>query len=270
MALWAALAAALGSTGYAQGETGFLRGAGGLDVVLSWHTDEFPERIDLGLGATADGEVDRTSVSLYGAYGLTDSIDLTANATYASADGSGGVTAPDEDDLQNLVLGAKIRLREWDVGQSVFSLLVAPGVKLPMTDYEEDGYNSLGSGQIDLRARLIGHVQGARGGWFASVESGYDRRNGTPTDEIPLNLMVGANPLRLFWITPFYSRSFRRSGGEAGTGVFAGDEDFSRWGVSLYAPLHENLGLTAGWRRSSDGRERGDIDGYSIGVVFKL
>ncbi|MFT5051143.1 MAG: hypothetical protein ACI8QZ_002553 [Chlamydiales bacterium] len=68
------------------------------------------------------------------------------------------------------------------------------------------GFTSLGSGQIDLQGHLVAHHQPARGGWFGAIETGYDRRNGTPPDEVPLHFSAGANVAGGSWVTLFYSR----------------------------------------------------------------
>lgn len=264
----------LASLASAQGDTGFLRGQGRTDVAVSYTLDSYDE-FWVGDTKVADpnvGEVERTTYSLYAAHGLTNDLDLVLNASYVEATADGAANFPDEDDLQDLMLGAKWRAWQRGAGPGAFTLFLAPGIKLPMSDYEDNNVTAIGDGQVDLRFRGIAHYQA--GGFWASLETGYDLRNGAPDDEIPLHLTLGASAGPVT-IMPFYSQISSQGGIDISDVPALGgfpetEEEYQRFGLRAYGKLNERFGLTAGWLTTSDGKNTGDVEAYTIGLVFGL
>ncbi len=256
-----------------QGETGFLRGAGKTDVAVTYFLDTYDEFWVGGdrVSMPGVGEVDRMGYNLYAAYGLRDDLDLILSASYVEAESDGAAGAPDESDLQAAVLAAKWRVlrRQYDWGEVSFSLL--PGVSLPLTDYENNAITAIGDGQIDWRGRIVGHIQ-THGGTFASIETGYDHRIGKPKDEIPIHLTVGHTFANRFTLSPFLSVVESLGGtdiGPPGTNDFpTNEEDYVRTGLSAYYRLCEDVGITGSWRTTLDGRNTGDVEGFTLGLVF--
>jgi len=257
----------------AQGDTGFLRGKGHYDVALSYTLDYYDHFWvgDMKVEDPGVGEVERATYSLYGAYGLTDDLDLVLNANYVSAESDGMAGFPDESDLQDLYLGAKWRAWETGAGPGRFSAFLAPSIKLPMSDYEDNNVTAIGDGQIDLRFRGILHYQ--VGGFWGSLESGYDRRNGAPDNEIPVHLTLGATVAERFTIMPYYSMVNSQGGIDISDvptlgGFPATEEDYTRLGLQVYARLNAGFGLSAGWRTTTDGKNTGEADAYTFGLVY--
>jgi hypothetical protein len=254
----------------AQGDTGFLRGAGRCDTALSYTLDYYDE-FWVGDTKVSDpnvGEIERATYSLYAAYGVSDDLDVVLNANYVSAESDGMGGFDDEDDLQDLYLGAK--WRAFQAGSAVrFSALLAPSIKLPMTDYEDNDVTAIGDGQVDLRFRGILHVE-----WnalFGSIESGYDVRNGAPEDEVPLHVTLGGTIADIVTVTPFYSLVRSDGGPDIGDPGFtfrAVQEEYDRAGVSAFVRITPNFGLTGMWRTTTDGMNTGEADAYSFGLVF--
>ena len=57
--------------------------------------------------------------------------------------------------------------------------------------------------------------------------------------------------------------------GVPGQGGFPStEEEYERYGISAYARLGSGLGLTAGYRTTSDGKNTGDVDAYTVGIVY--
>ena len=254
---------------HAQGDTGFLRGQGHYDVALSYTLDYYDEFWvgETSMSPPEVGEVERQTGSLYVAYGVTDDVDLVANANYVEAKTDGTVNFEDEDDLQDLYLGAKWRAWSRGIGTGMFSALLAPSVKLPMTDYEDNDVTAIGDGQVDLRFRGILHYQW--NAFFGSLESGYDVRNGAPHDEWPLNVTLGGTFAERFTVMPFYSLVRSEGGPDIGGGPFrAVEEEFDRIGISAYARLSPNFGLTGMWRTTTDGKNTGEADTIGFGLVY--
>ena len=253
----------------AQGDNGFLRGKGHYDVAYSYTLDYYDEFWvgDTSVSDPAVGEVERETYSLYGAYGLSEDIDLVLNANYVSAETDGTAPFDDQDDLQDLYLGAK--WRAWSSSRGSFSALLAPSIKVPMTDYEDNDVTAIGDGQVDLRFRGILHYQ-----WkalFGAFETGYDRRNGAPEDEVPLNLTLGGTILERVTVTPFYSLVRSKGGPDIGEPGFAFrevQEEYDRFGVGAYARITHGLGLSAMWRTTTDGKNTGEADTISVGLVY--
>jgi hypothetical protein len=268
--------ACLAATARAQGETGFLRGAGKTDVVLSWSLDSY-DQFWIGTDKVSDpgvGEIDRETWTLYAAYGLTEDVDLIFSGSYVTAESDGTAGFPEESDLQDAVFAAKWRAWQAPFAGGDISFLFEPGVKLPMTDYEYDAVTAIGDGQVDLRVRGIVHWQNASG-VFASLESGYDIRNGPPEDEVPLNLTLGVTVFERLTLTPFYSQVFSTGGVDisdlpAPGGFPATQEEYSRAGLGAYVRISENIGLTGLWRTTLDGRNTGDVDTFGVGLVGRF
>jgi hypothetical protein len=256
----------------AQGDTGFLRGEGKLDLALSYTEDQYDEFWvgNSKMSAPPVGEVTREAFTLYAAYGLTDELDLVGSASYVmtESDGTGGFS--DEDDLQDAVLGVKWRLWRTIAGANEFSILLAPAVKTPMSSYEDNEVTALGDGQTDLRGRVIGHYQHT-GGFYASLETGYDWRDKEPDNEIPVNVTLGYTFLGRFTLSPFYSRVDSQGGPDIGMGSFPEvEEDYTRYGVGGYLRVTDGFGVTGMWRTTDDGKNTGDADSFSAGIVVRL
>lgn len=264
-------AVSVASSALAQGDNGFLRGQGKSDVVLSFTQDEYDEFWlgDDEVDAPGDG-VTRRTTTLYAAFGLRDDLDVVVSASNVEASVEDD-SFEEQDDPQDAYVGAKWRFwTDAEEGRNDgFSLLFAPSVKLPLTDYEDDDVTAIGDGQVDLRGRVIAHYQ-HESGVFAALETGYDRRNGAPSDEIPVNVSVGAT-YGPFTLSPFYSRVFSDGGPDIGGGSFPSvQEEFERVGVSFYARLGTGFGLTGLWRTTTDGKNTGDVDSVSLGVVLRF
>jgi hypothetical protein len=253
----------------AQGDTGFLRGEGHFDSAYAYTLDYYDEFWvgDTSMSPAEVGEVERETASLYLAYGLYDDLDLVASANYVEAETDGTVAFEDQDDLQDLYLGAKWRAWSRNAGGVTFSALLAPSIKLPMTDYEDNDVTAIGDGQVDLRGRVIGHCQWSA--FFLSLESGYDRRNGAPHDEVPLNVTLGATLAERLTLMPFFSMVRSQGGPDIGGGPFrAVEEEYERFGLSAYWRLTDAFGLTAMWRTTADGMNTGDADSLALGLVY--
>jgi len=253
-------------------DTGFVRGQGRTDYALSYNVDTYDE-FWVGDTKVADpgvGEVERLTYNLYIAHGLTNDLDLVFNAAYADVSSDGAAGFDDESDLQDMVIGAKWRAWRGGAGPGEFSFFLTPAFKVPMTEYEDNAVTAIGDGQVDVRLRGIAHYQA--GVFWASLETGYDRRNGAPEDEYPLNVTLGASAGPIT-IMPYYSGVSSQDGIDisdvpAQGGFPSVEEEYERYGVRAYGHLNESFGLTAGWFTTTDGKNTGDVEAFSIGIVF--
>ncbi|MEX1025911.1 MAG: hypothetical protein WD226_12630 [Planctomycetota bacterium] len=277
-----AAAILVGLAPFAQGDTGFTRGSGRADVVVSFGQDDYEEE-PLFPGNALD--VRRRSWSTYAAVGLSDDLDLVVTAAYAEAK----ITRFEPDvpfefsrensDWQDASVGLKWRLGGVDAWGGRLSLLAAPAVKFAVKDYN-DGLGggtlgqrlSLGAEQTDWRARWIGHYQSRSGGFWASLETGYDVREDEPGDEIPIHLVLG---IALFdyrlTLMPFYSYIDNLDeAAEIQGAVSAAGSDIQRYGLHAYGAITSSFGLVANYHTTDDGRGTGRIPGFSLGLVWRL
>lgn len=265
-----ALLSLLSVPAFAQGDTGFLRGDGKFNLAASYSLDTY-EKFWVGTDKVRDpgvGDVTRDAINLYGAYGITDDLDVQANASYVRTEADGSADFDDEDDFQDAAVGVKWRFLNERLGPGGFALLAAPAVKFPMSDYENNLPTAIGDGQWDYRFRGIAHYQFDFGLWV-SIESGYDYRSSRPDDEFPLAVTVGYTFFEHVTISPFYTLVDSLGGYDIGEGPFPGvEEDYERLGVSAYVRITDWFGVSGAAFTTLDGRNTGDVDGFSVGTVF--
>jgi hypothetical protein len=258
------------ASAFAQGDTGFLRGQGHFDAAISYTREHFDE-FWVGNSKVSDpsvGRITRQTYALYGAYGATNDIDIEFNIPYIIA--TSNADQPREQDFQDLTIVAKWRALSWRDGTATWSLLPAPGIKIPMNNYEDNTPTALGDGQTDYRLHVIGHLQ-FDFGFYVSVETGYDIRAGLPANQIPFNATVGYTFGDLVTVSPFLSNVAQDGGTNIGQGPFPGnEEEYTRIGVSAYVRATDQIGVTGMYKWTLDGKNTGDTEGFSIGVVYRF
>lgn len=251
----------------AQGETGFLRGKGNLDLSTTYSLDVFDEiRLENPVERFDEGE--RQIFGLYGAYGFGDDLDLVFNAAYVSAEAEGEPAFEDESDLQDASVQVKWRTYDRALGPGRFAWLFAPGIRIPLTDYEDysdNPLNGIGEGETVLLGRMIGHYEWRSS--YAALETGYDHRTGRLDDEIPLHLSLGTTFGRVTYqafLTNLYAL------GDTVSSPRLSDErdGYSRIGLGVYVRVTDRLGLSFQVRSSDDGTN--DSQGFSLGTSFRF
>lgn len=254
----------------AQGDAGFLRGAGRTDLSFSYSEDYY-DRFWIGTESVEDapfGEVVRHTANVNVAYGLREDMDLTINGSfvYVTTD----AVFDKEEDLQDLTLQWKWRFWSKNTASGRLNLLFAPAIKTPFTDYEDNAVPAIGDGQTDLRLRgILQYVW--HDGTYLALETGYDFRFDEPGNEFPFHLMGGTTFADRVTLSGFASRMDSRDGYDIGAGPFPGvEEDYTRAGLHLYGRLTERFGVAASAWTTLDGRNTGDVDGFSIGVVLRF
>ena len=255
---------------HAQGDSGFLRGQGNLDMALTYGIDTYDE-FWIGSNRVTDapfGRVSRHTVNLYGAYGLGDDMDLALSGSFVY------VTTEEvfdsEKALQDFTAQFKWRFFSKDVGSGKLNLLAAPAVKVPMTHYEDDAVPAVGDGQVDLRLRLLIQYVFGNGAYLA-LDTGYDFRFDVTPDEFPIHVTGGFTLFERLTLSGFFSHIDSLDGYDIGQGPFPGIEDeYDRIGGHVYCRLTESLGLTVSAWTTLDGMNTGDVDGASLGMVLRF
>lgn len=258
------------TTVLAQGDSGFLRGEGNLDVAVTAFSDRYDE-FWFGPDRRTDppfGEVKRDSLNLYAAYGLTNTIDVTASAAYVRSETD--AVFEGEEDFQDFVAQLKWLFHSWTGNFGKVNFLAAPAVKVPLTDYENNAVPAIGDKQVDFRLRGIAQVHFNNGAYVA-LETGYDIRRGLPGDEVPVHLTGGFSVGGGLTLSGFYSNIDSLDGYDIMEGPFYGvEEDVEKVGVGAYYRILESFGVTAGVGNTLSGRNTGDVKSYSLGTVFRF
>jgi len=254
----------------AQGDSGFLRGKGNTDLAVTAFSDRYDE-FWFGPDRRTDppfGEVKRDSINIYAAYGLTDTMDVTASAAYVRSETD--AVFEGEEDLQDLVVQFKWLFHSWAGNFGKVNFLLAPGVKLPLTDYENNAVPAIGDKQVDWRLRGIAQIH-FNNGAFVALETGYDARRGLPGDEVPIHLTGGIPVGDNLTLSGFYSNLDSLDGYDIMEGPFYGvEEDIEKVGIGAYYRILESFGVTAGVGNTLSGRNTGDVKSYSLGTVFRF
>jgi hypothetical protein len=287
--VWA-LTCVVSAAALAQGDSGFMTGEGRLFTALSYQRDVIDAyRID-GELVPLERDLVREYLSIFVAYGLTEDLELSASLSYARAEAGAGLEAVEEDGLGDLYLATRWRPVSRRLGAGSVSLLLAPGVKLPVGAYDETSEAAIGSGQTDLLGRVVGQYWHDAGTWLA-IETGYDVRLEEPPDEVPLNLTLGHAFENGLSLAAFYTRVDSRgvisqsssptarampgSGSGTGSDTAQGSPpppqtglsgDYEQWGLSSSVQLFEDLSLALGYRQVLSSGSAWSGEGLWIGL----
>lgn len=243
------------------------RGHGG--VALNFTSESYDE---FWVGETkvsepALGEVETRTLSLWARYGVTDRLQIVAVVPHVDVEGDGTAGFSDSG-LQDASVLVGYRLVERRGGALRHTLAVGAGGRTPLSDYEANAPVSLGDGSTDGLLRLVYQLRG--NGWFGSQQLGFDLRGDDVPDGFPLVTRVGYSWGRVS-LTGYYSLYIADGGTDIGDPGFtfpSNQDEFERLGASLYARLWQRLGVSAALFTTLDGRNSGDTDGVSIGLVY--
>jgi hypothetical protein len=255
---------------YSQGDSGFLRGKGALDLALSYSEDTY-DSFWVGSDRVTDapfGEVTRTTINLYAAYGLSQQTDLVVGLSHVGSETD--AVFDSESELQDFTMHLKWRAFGEELGQGRLNLLLSPGIKVPVSDYENDAVPAIGDGQTDLRLRGIAQYVWNSGAYIA-LETGYDIRFEDTPNEIPIHLTAGATFFDHVTVSAFISNISSQGGYDIGEGPFYGvEEEYTRYGSSVYLRVQPRFGISlSGWATSA-GKNTGDVTGFSFGLVWRI
>jgi len=267
------LALALGSAapGFALDLNGFQPAAGQGDIALSYTFESYDEFWfgEMKVPVPNGGEVETTSFTLWGQYGLTDDLALVVNLPYVDADSDNGFGLS-ESDLQDL--SALLRYRFVDVrgGTTRHSLVAAAGGRVPATSYVDNSPVDVGDGSSDVLFRLV--YQFENGPFYFSQQVGYDVRGGDSPDGYPLYTEIGYTVGRVT-ATGYYLDYIADGGSDIGDPgfTFTGNKDeTTRVGGKLYGRVNDRFGVSALFFTTLDGRNSGDASGWSVGGVARF
>ena len=249
---------------------GFLPGRGSGSLAFSVTTEGYDEFF-VGETKVSDpgvGEVDIQSLSVWLQWGITDDFAIVANVPYVDAD-SDGLGGFAESGLQDLEVLGKYRFALIESGSTRHSFLGALGVRTPLTDYEANLPVDIGDGTTDALGRLVYQLE--NGPFYFSQQVGLDLRGDDAPDGYPLYTELGWNAGRVT-VSGFYSNYIADSEGtdigDPGFTFPSNQEEFQRGGAKVYARVGDNLGFSLVGFTTFDGRNTGDLSGFSAGINF--
>ena len=251
---------------YSQGRLdGFYRGENNGTIVLGFG---FEDGLKYFAGDVT-GKLDLTrSVfysSLFGAYGITDDLDVNVTIPYIVSD--------DNADFQDIAIYLKYRLATVDLENSRFEFSIAGGFSTNLTDYDLGGLNDIGQQATIIDARGIVHYQ-ANSGWFATLQSGYAFKFDPTPNSIPATFKAG-RALSKWYYDVYYD--FQHSFGGIDYRATPAPQDFREFGVDFqkvggtaYRSLGDSFGVYASLSYVFDGRNIFKGPGYGLGLVYNF
>lgn len=275
----------------AQGDSGFLSGAGRTHIALSVGFDRASEvKLDTGRVALA-GDLDRTTAQLFAAHGLTESLDVVGAVAYVATDPAAGLALSAEDGLQDGYAGIRWRFARSRFAAGTWSAVLVPGVETPLSDYATDSIAAIGDGETTLSLNAVTQFQW-NDGPFLAAEAGFRDDLGDASDQLFVGASGGltvfeAATVSAFWyhaigfggetLTTIGGPGAGGGGGPGGGGgqqtrfsIASVDFDYQTIGLSLFVRLREGLGLTTGYYRAIGGDNTVDGEGAFVGMVLSF
>ncbi len=268
--------------------SGFMKNKGEGAVVVSYSSEKYdevflvPAKID---GVPVFNEVEVSSISLYGEYGITDKLNVILNVPYIKAEGSASeqVLANNgfentRKGLQDLKLYLKYDLTSFDFSNARLNFMGAVGVETPIGDYAvNEGLQSIiaiGNRSTTVNATGI-FMYKMNNGFFTTGQLGYSIKS----DEVPNALLsefkIGYAASK-FYVDAFVANQLSDKDGvdilgEGFTGFFPATRvNYTRVGVNGYLPLAAGFGLTGGVNAFVEGRNLGKSKGYYGGLAYSF
>lgn len=267
---------------------GFMQGKGNGSVVLSYATETYdkvflvPEEID---GVPVFNEVQKSSVSLYASYGITDKLDVALNAPYITSKGSAtDATLTDLNftneikGIQDLSLHLKYSAVTIDFGGSNLSLLATAGVQTPIGDYKVDeGLQSIiaiGNRSTSINAIAAAHFK-MDSGVFATAQGGYSFRSNDVPNAFISEFKAGYAGSS-FYVDAYVAGQLSSKDApdilqEGFVGVFPVTRvNYTRVGLNVFVPIVSSFGVAGGGSTYVAGRNLGKSTAFYGGLVFSF
>ncbi len=251
---------------------GFQPAKGEGTLALSTTTESY-DKFWVGETKVSDpgvGEVETTSLTLWGQYGFTDRLALVVNLPYVDVD-SDGFGGFGDSGLQDLSALLKFRLVDVESGSGLrHTLIGGAGFRTAIDDYEANLPVDLGDNTDDALVRLVYQLRA--GNFYFSQQAGFDLRGGDAPDGFPLVTELGYT-FGAVTLSAYYSNYIADGGTDIGDPGFtfpSNQDETTRVGAKVYGRIGEHFGLAASGFTTLDGRNSGDIEGFSLSVVYRF
>lgn len=250
------------STGYTQGKIdGFYRGSGNVSAVLGLGYEDTPKYF---IGKErSDIERSLYYASIFGAYGITDRLDINISLPFFLID--------DVFQVQDVSFYMKYLPYKFQFEKSKLELSAALGFSTPASDYKIGRVNDIGQQATLVEPRVMLHYQ-ANSGWFMTLQSGYAFKSEEVPDSMPVTFKVGRALSNWYYDVWYdYQNSFEgidylgtpRPQNFKELGV-----DYHKAGGTVYRPLGSDFGVYASFSYVISGRNVFQGPAYGIGLVY--
>ncbi|GAB3887769.1 hypothetical protein [Spirosoma agri] len=271
---------------------GFMRGDRKANLALTYSQDTY-DTYYINKTPTRDpnlGTVTTQALNVAGSFGLGYDLDLIVSAPYIRSESSAGYRQKQEG-FQDVSAALRWEAYDYKIGKARLSWLFAVGYTMPIQNYISDDLIAIGRGSKNLDGRTMLHLKA--GTFFLTGQYGYIRRGQVTLDravnyyadgqvnansgskvnvpdvtELIVRTGIVTKPL---YIDAWYQQQTPYS---KGTDIAPGIPfptnavGFSRAGATLYLKLVGQLGLTAGYSTTFDGRNIGKSTRVTGGLVI--
>lgn len=236
------------------------------------------------------GTVTSQMLTLYASYGLGYDLDLIVSAPYIRTETSAGYKQKQEG-LQDISAALRWEAYDYKIGKGRLSWLFAIGYSKPLQNYISDDQIAIGHGSSNFDGRTMLHFK--TGVFFLTGQYGYIRRGQVTLDRVvnyydpsQLNPNSG-NKVNVPDVTelivrtgivtkPVYADVWyqQQTPYNEGTNMAPGipfptnSVGFTRVGATVYLKLVGQLGLTAVYSTTIDGRNTGKATRLTGGLVI--
>ncbi len=277
-----------GGSGLAQGPIdGYVKKKGELDLALGLSATGATKFID-GEGEVIPQGFRAQLIGLFGAFGVTDRINVVASVPYVVTDATAG--------LQDGAVFAKglfwrKPFRSGDRQIGTLDFIGALGVQVPLSDYEVVANGAIGQRAKVVQPRLLAQWNGT--GYFLNALAGYNYRFDA-LDEVALariqrtrpgyrpqqpydnvNILVRAGyPGRRFYVDAWLELQRTLGGGNFTADLEelaqAYDVDYQQAGGTVYYSESDHWGFAASGARVLGGKNTSEFWRLTGTLVYKL
>ena len=270
--LFVCLAAALvGKPASGSNLTGFMPPAGS-GVVASSYTDESYDEFWRGETLVSEpslGKITTRSAALWLSWGLTDRWSLVFDLANVDTE-AGGPAGLEDSGLQNASALLTARLWSQSRGDREHSIVAAAGIRAPLASYEANAPVARGDETTDGLLRLVYLLR--LGDFYWSQQLGFELRGRDAPDCWPVFTEIGYGKGRFTWIVS-YTRMLTEDGTDIGDPGFtfpSNREELERVGAKVVVELDSRWSAFGGGFTTLSGRNSGDADGFSLGILRRF
>ncbi len=225
-----------------------------------------------------------TSKSYFGTYGISDKLNVTIGLPYIIAKGNaseGTLTAlgykNEKKGFQDGSLFLKYNPYSLSVGENKINFILAAGVKTPFGKYKVDeGLQSIlaiGNRATNVTTLAIAQFR-SKSGFFASTQAGYSFRSGVVPNAVIGEIKAGYGAAR-FYVDAWFAGQISQGGvnvlGEGFTGIFpATDVSYNRIGANIFVPIAKGFGISGAFTQYISGRNVGKSTGFSGAIIYSF
>ncbi|KAA3622755.1 MAG: hypothetical protein DWP94_07565 [Flavobacterium sp.] len=203
--------------------------------------------------------------SIFGAYGITDNLDVNVTIPYIVSD--------DNANFQDIAIYLKYRVAVVSTATGRFEFSMSGGFSTNLTDYDLGGLNDIGQQATVIDSRGLVHYQWSTG-WFATAQSGFSFKSDPTPNSIPFTLKLGRASSN--WYYDVYYDFQHSFGGTDYLGTPRPQDfrafgvDFHKVGGTVYRPFSDSFGIYASLSYVFDGRNIFLGAGYGLGAVYNF